>query len=211
MLGDVLLITENHYKAARQIVERIDGIKLDKVVIAIGGESGTGKSELAHVISRMLKDKGQLAKVLHSDNYYKVSPRDRTAWRLAHGVESIGLSEYDWDLLKRNMAEFRQSKKAVMPCIDMLTDQEDQLHTDFAGIRFLIVEGLYSLQIEADVKIFIDLTYHDTKKAQSTRGKERQTEFRWKVLQREHEVVQSLRRLADLIVSSDFDVAEADS
>ena len=209
MLGDVLLITEKHKKAAEQIVDRLGRIKSDKMVIAIGGESGSGKSELAHVISRRLKDKGELAKILHIDNYYKVSPQERTEWRKRHGVESIGLSEYDWDLINQNIAEFRESKEAVLPCIDLLTDQEDRLITNFEGIKYLIVEGLYPLRADADLKIFIDLTYHETKKAQILRGKEPQNEFRLQILQREHEVVQSLRPSADLLVTKDFDVVEA--
>ncbi len=209
MLGDVLLITEKHEKAAEQIVDRLSRIESDKMVIAIGGESGSGKSELAHVISRRLKDKGELAKILHIDNYYRISPQERTEWRKRHGVESIGLSEYNWDLINQNIAEFRESKEAVLPCIDLLTDQEDRLITNFEGIKYLIVEGLYPLRADADLKIFIDLTYHETKKAQILRGKEPQNEFRLQVLQREHEVVQSLRPSADLLVTKDFDVVEA--
>ena len=209
MLGDVLLITEKHEKAAEQIVDRLSRIESDKMVMAIGGESGSGKSELAHVISRRLKSKGELAKILHIDNYYRVSPQERTEWRKRHGVESIGLSEYDWDLINRNIAEFRESKEAVLPCIDLLTDQEDRLITNFEGIKYLIVEGLYPLKADVDLRIFIDLTYHETKKAQILRGKEPQNEFRLQILQREHEVVQSLRPSADLLVTKDFDVVEA--
>ena len=209
MLGDVLLITDNHRKAAEQIVDRLGEIKADKVVMAIGGESGAGKSELAHMVSKRLKESGALAKILHIDNYYKVSPTERTAWRKKHGIESIGLSEYDWDLINQNVTEFRQSKEAVLPCIDLLTDQEDKLITNFEGIKYLVVEGLYPLEVDADVKIFIDLTYHETKKAQVLRGKEPQNEYRRQVLEREHQVVQSLRPLADLIVTEDFEVVEA--
>jgi len=209
MLGDVLLITDNHKKAAEQIVSRLGKFKSDKVVIAIGGESGAGKSELAHVISRRLKERGELAKILHSDNYYKVSPTERTAWRKKHGFESVGLSEYDWGLINQNVAEFRESKEAVLPCIDLLTDQEDKLITNFEGIKYLVVEGLYPLKVDADLKIFIDLTYHETKKAQAVRGKEPQNEYRRQVLEREHQVVQSLRPLADFIVTRDFEVVKA--
>lgn len=209
MLGDILLITEKHIKAGEQVVNRLSEIKSEKMVIAIGGESGAGKSEIAHVISRKLKGEGELAKILHIDNYYKVPPRERTEWREKHGVESIGLSEYDWDLINRNIAEFRESKEAILPCIDLLTDQEDKLITNFKGIRYLIVEGLYPLKADADLKIFIDLTYHETKKAQVLRGKEPQNKFRLQVLQREHEVVQSLRPLADLLITKEFDVVEA--
>ncbi|MCK4692172.1 MAG: hypothetical protein KAT23_00990 [Anaerolineales bacterium] len=209
MLGDILLITEKHIKAGEQVVNRLSEIKSEKMVIAIGGESGAGKSEIAHVISRKLKGEGELAKILHIDNYYKVSPRERTEWRKKHGVESIGLSEYDWDLINRNIAEFRESKEAILPCIDLLTDQEDKLITNFEGIQYLIVEGLYPLKADADLKIFIDLTYRETKKAQVLRGKEPQNKFRLQVLQREHEVVQSLRPLADLLVTKEFEVVEA--
>ena len=208
MLGDILLINDNHRKAAEQIVSRLSKIKSDKMVIAIGGESGAGKSELAHVVSRRLKEIGELAKVLHIDNYYKVSPTERAAWRKKHGIESIGLTEYNWGLINQNVAEFRESKEAILPCIDLLTDQEDKLITNFEGIRFLIVEGLYPLKVDADLRIFIDLTYHETKKAQLLRGKEPQNEYRRQVLEREHQVVQSLRPLADLIVTKDFEVVE---
>jgi len=188
MLNDILLITEKHKKAAEQIVNRLSKITSDKIVIAIGGESGSGKSEIAHLISQRLKDKGELAKILHIDNYYKVAPRERTAWRKKHGVESIGLTEYNWNLINHNIAEFKEGKEAILPCIDLLTDQEDRLITNFKGIKHLIVEGLYSLKVDANLKIFIDLTYQETKKAQILRGKEPQSEFRLQVLQREHEV-----------------------
>ena len=208
MLGDVLLITEKHEKAVDQILDRLGKVELDKMVIAIGGESGSGKSELAHVLSRRLKNRGELAKILHIDNYYKVSPQDRTSWRKKHGIERVGLSEYDWNLINQNIAEFRANKKAVMPCIDLLTDQEDKLITNFEGIKYLVVEGLYSLTVDAELRIFIDLTYHETKKAQILRGKEPQNKFRLQVLQREHEVVQSLKPSADLLVTGDFDVTD---
>jgi uridine kinase len=209
MLGDVLLITENHRKAAEQIVDRLSDFEAEKAIIAVGGESGSGKSELAHVISRRLKERGELAKILHIDNYYKVPPQHRTEWRKKNGVESIGLSEIDWDLVDQTIAEFRESREAVLPCIDLLTDQIDKLITHFEGIKYLILEGLYPLNVDADLKVFIDLTYHETKKAQIVRGKEPQNEFRLQVLQQEHVVVQSLRPSADLLVTKDFDVVEA--
>jgi uridine kinase len=209
MLGDVLLITDNHRKAAEQIVSRLGEFRSGKVVIAIGGESGAGKSELAHVVARRLKDRGELAKILHIDNYYRVRPQERMVWRKEHGIESVGLSEIDWDLLDWHITGFRGSKEAILPCIDLLTDQIDKLITSFEGIKYLIVEGLYPLNIDADLRILIDLTYHETKRAQVVRGKEPQTEWRWQVLEREHQVVQSLRPLADLLVTRDFEVVEA--
>jgi uridine kinase len=179
----------------------------NKIVIAVGGESGSGKSELGHEIARLLKSEGTPAKIMHIDNYYKTSPEERNPWRKKHGVESIGYSEYDWSAINYNLSQFRSDADEVeMPCIDLLTDQEDVLKTSFKGLRYLVIEGLYAVQAEADLSVFIDLTYHETKKAQLVRGKERMDEWRLKVLEQEHRVVQSLRPKANLLVKKDFSV-----
>ena len=207
MLGDVLLITEKHTKAALAIVEHLGKMTGEKIVIAIGGESGSGKSELGHEVARLLKEQGTPAKVMHIDNYYKTSPQERNPWRKTHGVESIGYTEYDWEAINRNLAEFRSdTDDVIMPCIDLLTDQEDLLKTSFKGLRYMVIEGLYAVQAEADHRIFIELTYHETKKAQLLRGKENMDQWRLQVLEQEHQVVQSLRPIADLIVTPEFDV-----
>ena len=210
MLGDILLIAEKHERAGAQIVARLDEIDAAKVVVAIGGESGSGKSELAHVVARALKDKGRLTKVLHIDNYYKIRPQDREAWRKENGIESVGLGEIDWELLDEHLDAFRAGKEVLMPCIDLLTDQIDELRTDFEPISVVIVDGLYPLHVEADLRIFIDLTYLDTKKAQLLRGKEPDNEYRLSVLKQEHEVVQGLRHLANFLVTPEFDLVPAD-
>jgi uridine kinase len=211
MLGDVLLIADKHERAGGQIVERLNNIDAAKVVVAIGGESGSGKSELAHVVARALKDQGRLAKILHIDNYYTVRPQDREAWRKENGIESIGLGEIDWSLLDQHLDAFKQGGKAVLPCIDLLTDQIDELHTDFGPIKVVIVDGLYPLHVDAKLKIFIDLTYLDTKKAQLLRGKEPQNEYRLSVLKQEHKVVQGLRPLANFLVTPEFNLVETGS
>ena len=210
MLHDVLLITEKHKKAAQQIVERINAMEGSKIVIAIGGESGSGKSELGHEVARLLKLQNTPTKVMHIDNYYKTSPQERNPWRKAHGVKQIGYNEYNWGIINRNLQEFcDDAAVAVMPCVDLLTDQEDFITTSFQGLRYMVVEGLYAVQVEADLRVLIDLTYHETKKAQLVRGKENMDEWRLQVLEQEHKVVQSLRPKADLIVTPDFDVEKA--
>jgi len=205
MLGDVLLITDNHKKAAKQLISHLDQLSGNKIVLAIGGESGSGKTEIAHEVARILKSRNTPAKVMHIDNYYLTSPTERTTWRKEHGLESIGFTEYDWNGINRNINEFREDAEQVtMPCIDLLTDQEDLLSTSFKGLKYLVIEGLYAIQAEADLKVLIDLTYHETKKAQFERGKEEPNEYRWQVLQKEHEVIQSIRSRADLLVSKQY-------
>ena len=201
MLEDVLLISEGHREAAKKIAGKIDKYELNKFIIAISGESGTGKSEIAHVLARFLKDKKIYCKILHMDDYYKILPGERTEWRKKHGINSINYNEYDWDLINRSISDFIENKIAALPCIDLLTDKKDILITDFNGISVLILEGLYSIKAKADLRVFIDVTYHETKKAQILRGKEPDNTFRLKVLEKEHEVVQSLKGLADIVLS----------
>jgi uridine kinase len=206
MIGDVLLISEKHTRAASQIVDIVQSQDQVKLVIAIAGESGTGKSEIAHELRKLLKNKGYLVKILHGDNYYKILPAERTAWRKKHGNESIGENEYDWATLNGNIDDFRRGRKSTLPFLDLYTNQKDLLITDFKEIDILILEGLYCLRAPADLKFFIDLTYKDTEEAQILRGKEPQTEFRKKVLEREYQVIQSHRYLADYFITREYNV-----
>jgi len=205
MLGDVLLIKNEHKIAAKEIAGIMLKTRKNKMIVAISGESGSGKSELSHCLARELKLAGIRTKVLHADNYYKTHPLERPEWRKKHGIDSIGLDEYDWKALEENITDFKFGNTSRMPCIDIVTEQVDSLETDFSEIEMLVLDGLYAINLqEADLRVFIELTYHETKKAQLSRGKEPQNEFRMQVLEREHIVVQSLRKKADMLINKDY-------
>nr|WP_317616248.1 uridine kinase [Chlorobium phaeovibrioides] len=215
MLGDVLLINDQHKSAAGAILERIlhDLKKQEaensssKFVAAISGESGAGKSELSHSLALLLKQSGIRVKILHTDNYYRIHPLDRREHRISSNYESVGVDEYDWDLLHQHIEDFRNSRSASIPCIDIITEEVDQLYTDFSKIQILIIDGLYAIRTRnVDVKVFINLTYHDTKLSQMLRCKEPTDGYRWNVLEREHLHVRSLKPLADLHVDGNYRV-----
>jgi uridine kinase len=210
MLGDVLLIEDKHKKTAEELKKVVLEQKNERLIVAISGESGSGKSELAHSLARALKAEGYRAKPLHIDNYYKTHPLERNEWRKNHGVESIGYTEYDWDTIYKNIESFKKKEKAQMPCIDIVTDQVDQLITDFSEVDMLIIDGLYAIKTEnTDINVFIDLTYQETKKAQLRRGKEEVNDFRMQVLEREHQVVTSLKPRANYIVNKQYALEKA--
>ncbi len=212
MLGDVLLIEDKHRQAAQALAEKILQTGKARPVIAISGESGSGKSELAHCLARAMKDQGIRAKVIHSDNYYFVPPEARNDWRKARGPESIGPEEYDWDAIHRTVSDFRAGSLSEMPCIDLVTDQVDTLKTDFSRVGMLIIDGLYAIAtVHADMRVLIDITYHETKKAQLLRGKEKVNEWRMTVLEQEHRRVSPLREKADWIVDGSYRLQQADA
>ena len=208
MLGDVLLIEDKHRNAGEAIIQKILEKKKDKFIIAISGESGSGKSELAHVIAKGLRKHGIMAKPLHIDNYYRIHPLERTEWRKMNGIENVvGYGEYDWDTIYRNIDDFKNNRTTTMPCVDLVTEQVDQLTTDFKGIDMLVVDGLYAIRTEGvDLRIFLELTYHETKKAQVVRGKEPQNEYRMAVLEQEHRMVQALKPSADILINKEYEV-----
>jgi len=98
-----------------------------------------------------------------------------------------------------------------MPCVDLVTEQVDQLITDFKTVDMLIVDGLYAIKAEGvDLKVFIELTYLETKEkhTKDSRGKEVMDEARWDILGQEHKMVQALKPLADLLINTDYQVVE---
>jgi uridine kinase len=206
MLNDFVTIEKKHTNAATTLFERVMRDRKPKFIVTISGEVGTGKCEIAHELGRKLVEVGLSVKVLHLDNYYIIPPRERIEWRKINGLEKIGYDEYDWKIVNQNIDDFISSKKSVMPIVDLFTQQVDQLHTDFAGIDFLIIAGLYSIRIkQSDLRVFIELTYEDTWDEQMVTYKEVLDDFRLEVLKQEHQAVQSLKPLADFYI--DFDTA----
>jgi uridine kinase len=204
MLNDILIINKAHEKAALTIFDKVMEERKDKYIITITGEVGVGKCEVSHVLGKLFKNKGVMVKIIHMDDYYKIPPAMRTDWRKKHGTRRVGFEEYDWEMINRNIDDFRNNRKSELPSVDLMNDQVDKLITDFDKIELLIINGLYSIKIDsADLKVFIELTYKDTFDEQKATGKEPLDEFRLKVLQREHEVIQTLKSEADFYV--DFD------
>lgn len=211
MLGDILLIKDHHRKAADEIIRIIEEKITGKYVIAISGESGSGKSELTHVIAKELFKKGVVAKPVHTDNFYKTLPLERMSWRIEQGIERVvGPDEYDWQAINSVVSEFRKGNECSMPCVDLVNQRVDTLRTDFSEIDVLILDGLYAIKTKGvDLKIMIALTYHETKKAQTERGKEEANELRYRILEAEHKAVQSLKPLTDIIVDKNYSVEYA--
>ncbi len=214
MLGDVLLINDLHRKAADSIYEcLVKALSIKKksyrFIVAISGESGAGKSELSHSLALLLKKNNMRVKILHTDNYYKIPPSARTEWRKKYGIKKVGFKEYDWKQLNRNIKEFKERREALMPCVDIVSQQTDKLITDFSDIDILVVDGLYAIKTrEIDLRVYIDLTYHETKKNIGKRGKENSDSFRFEILEMEHQNILTLKPKADLIVNKDYEVEE---
>jgi uridine kinase len=216
MLGDILLINDMHKEAAKSIYTYIEKDLKTKeeryrYIVAISGESGSGKSELAHSLGKLLKEKHIRVKVIHTDNYYKIQPLLREEWRRNKGFDKIGIEEYDWIKIRKTIRDFKEEQECMIPCIDLIPEQVDKLLTDFSKIDLLIIDGLYAINApDVDLRVFIDLTYHETKINQIIRLKEALSDFRLAILEKEHQAVSSLKPKADLIVNKSYQVVTAE-
>ena len=216
MLGDVLLINDMHKEAAQAIFEKLtDGCRNKeeryRCIVGISGESGSGKSELAHSLGKLLKDSNIRVKVIHTDNYYKIQPLLREEWRRNKGFDQIGLDEYDWIKIKKTIRDFKEEQECMIPCIDLIPEQVDKLITDFSKIDLLIIDGLYAINTpDIDVRVFIDLTYHETKINQIIRMKEALSDLNCRVRYVTGCTTVSPNPMADLIVDKSYQVVTAE-
>lgn len=210
------MINDMHKDAANAICERVQKDLENKeeryrYIVGISGESGSGKSELAHALGKQLKDNNIRVKVIHTDNYYKIQPLLREEWRRNKGFDKIGTDEYDWIKIRKTIRDFKEEQECMIPCIDLIPEQVDKLITDFSKIDLLIVDGLYAIKApDIDMRVFIDLTYHETKINQIIRMKEAMSDFRMGILENEHRAVASLKSSADLVVDKSYQVVTAE-
>lgn len=201
MQNQVFTITDKHRAAANLIIERIKKEPKLMDIITVTGEVGTGKSTISYLVASLLKADGVRVKIIDLDNYYKISPIERRNWRLKNGIDNIGNEEYDWDKIYDNINDFKQQKVSNLPMVDLLTDYTDELITDFKGVDMLIIKGLYSIKCkESKLKIFIELSYDEALKQNVQENIDVMDDFRVRVMQKEQEAVQKLKKEADFYI-----------
>ena len=202
MQNDVFHIKENHIQAAEMVFDKIfERVGKKKYIITIAGEVSSGKTTLAYLLGRMMKMNGIKSKTLDLVDFYKVSPLERRAYREQHGLNTIGVDEYDWDMIEATLKSFRNGNSVKLPLVDLHTDEVDTINTNFKNVQVLIISGLYAFYCnDADYKIFMELTYRETYEAQKYTGKEVMDSFRKKILEKEHKAVQRQKNDADIYI-----------
>ncbi len=201
MQNQIITITDKHRAAAQLIFDRVILEQTPKYIVTVTGEVGTGKSTISYLLAKLLKDYGSRVKIMDLDNYYKVPPIDRKEWRQKHGLQHVGSDEYDWNKIYKNIEDFKQSKVATMPLVDLLTDYVDTLTTDFSGVDLLIIKGLYSIKCkESKLRVFIELSYKEAMEQNIFESTEKTDDYRIEILKKEQEVVQNLKKEANFFI-----------
>jgi uridine kinase len=214
MEGDKLIIQEGHIRAGQQTAELLfPEIKKtkSKFIISIAGESGSGKSEIASVLSELLLKEGVTSIILQQDDYFLYPPKTNEAMRRTD-IGHVGISEVRLDLLDQNLADIADGKPEIeKPLVifdkDLILQETVKLNdTDVA-----IVEGTYTTILRnVHRRVFIDRTYIDTRESRRQRSREKQDEFLEKVLKIEHKIIAAHKPRADIIVTNNYQAREND-
>jgi uridine kinase len=216
MKGDVILVEEHHRKAASAIAPAIiekAKKRPSRYIIAVAGESGSGKSETAAAIADELSKLGLRSVILGQDDYFTLPPRSNDARRRSD-PEWLGPHvEVNLELMESNLrAAVEGAAELVKPLIDYDHDSVGEERIGLEGVAVVIAEGTYtSLLRHVDTRIFIARSRLDTleHRRRRNRGGEALDPFVEQVLAREHMIIAGHRQLADFVITKDYDVRPA--
>jgi uridine kinase len=212
MIGDKLIIEQHHTDRAAEVCELLAPMiaQTDRLAVTVAGESGAGKSELAHEICRLLEERGVQAGLLQQDDYFVFPPKTNHEMR-RRNLEQVGTYEVKLDLLDSNLRSFKRGESPIYkPLVDYEQDRITAEEMDTASLAVLVAEGTYTSLLKfVDLRVFIDRDYRQTLAARERRARDRFEPFVLDVLEREHRIIASHRALADVVIPPDFGRIEA--
>ncbi len=207
--GERLIVEPAHLALAQSLLETLEGQfglgREERTVVAIAGESGSGKSTSAMALAEVMAARGIPAVVLHQDDYFIRPPRANHAHRL-DDLSSVGPHEVRLDLLAAHIADFRDGRDVPdAPRADHHTDSFVARRLDLAAASVLIVEGTYVLTLhDSDARIFLEATHEDTDERRRLRNRDVDAPIMGRILAIEHEIIALQARRADILVDRHF-------
>ncbi|KPJ74543.1 hypothetical protein AMJ52_00035 [candidate division TA06 bacterium DG_78] len=211
MRGDKLVIQEHHVKAAQSIVPLLIPKILqskDTFIVSIAGESGSGKSEIAAVLARLLREQENMKSIIIQQDDYFVYPPKTNAEMRRKNIGHVGLSEVRLVLLEQNLSDILKGHSEIKkPLVIFDEDKitEELLHLE--GTRVVIVEGTYTTLLHnVHQHIFIDRTYMETRESRNQRAREEQDQYLETILEIEHRIISLHKPQADIIVTKNYEV-----
>jgi uridine kinase len=178
-----------------------------RTVIAIAGESGSGKSVTALCLARALFGEKLPATVLHQDDYLRLPPVANQT-RRAENSSNVGPHEVDFDTMRAHVAAFRSGQNNVpAPRADPSGQRFDTVRRDFADLALLIVEGTYVLsEIESDIRIFLSATSDESRERGRGRNRDGGAAIVDRALAIEHPIIAAQNDLADIVIDRNFGI-----
>ncbi len=191
-----------------------------RVIVALGGESGAGKTEIAEYLRYMLRKEEMWGVTISGDAFFKRVPSENHRARIdayAGGRldKYLGPSEVDLERLDFLLGEAadRKTQTISVPsdCRSLGSRRYDDVPVDLNGVDVLFVDLTYSLLLEnVTLKVFLESDYKarvdEIRERNLGRDPDQDFGFVLKVLEIEHGIIQKLKIQADLIVTKDYEV-----
>lgn len=177
-----------------------------RTVIAVAGESGSGKSVTATDLAAVLNTAGIRSAIIHQDDYFVRPPRTNHEHRLTD-ITSVGPQEVQMALITSHMQAFRDGATVTAPVVNYPANRFDTQVLDFAPIDLLVVEGTYALLLEGwDIGVFLQATWKDTEGRRKARNRDIMDPFVDQVLEIEHRLIAPQAERAHILLDRDFEI-----
>jgi len=191
---------------ASMVIEHLRLPRDARVVIAVAGESGSGKSTTATSLGHELSTDGIATGLIHQDDYFFRPPRTNHEYRVLD-LRHVGPHEVNLELMQSHVDAFLDGRDGVEgPAVDYPANRFVTRHLDFSALRILIVEGTYVFRLHGiDARIFLDATHEDTKERRRVRNRDIDAPVIDRILAIEHELIAPQARQADIVIDRDFE------
>lgn len=189
---------------ALELIPFIEQVEAEHPVIAIAGESGSGKSTTATSLQLELQKIGVRALIIHLDNYFKEIPSINEEIRRTE-FDRIGLPEIDIHRLQTDINTYREGADSILvPVLSADRMNFLEVEIELGDVDLLIVEGTFAFDLDhLDLKIFLEFHYEKSRARRISRGRDKVDEFSEKVLKREHALLQPYSSMADIIINDE--------
>lgn len=209
MIGDKIHVEPHHTSAAKEIFEAVkDKLGEGRVAFTVAGQSGAGKSEIAHELAGFLDGAERKTIVFQQDDYFVYPPKTNHNQRLKD-INWVGTQEVKLPLLDEHVAAFKSGQQPLLEKPLVIFD-EDRITTekvDLSPFAVLIAEGTYTTLLKnADYHVFIDRDYYDTKAHRLARGRDKIDDFTDEILKIEDRIITKHKQYADFVVRKDYTV-----
>ncbi len=191
---------------ASMVIDRLRLPRDGRVVIAVAGESGSGKSTTSTSLGRELSAGGIPTGLIHQDDYFLRPPRTNHEYRLLD-LRHVGPHEVNLELMQSHVNAFLDGRDGVEgPAVDYPANRFVTRRLDFAARQALIVEGTYVFRLRGiDARIFLDATHEDTKERRRVRNRDIDAPVIDRILAIEHEIIAVEAQRADIVIDRDFE------
>jgi uridine kinase len=210
MVGDVIDQSKVNQTAANALLQKFPALlSTQRLVLAVAGESGSGKTHMAAALEFAFKQNGKNTLVLHMDDFFKLPPAQNHQKRLQN-IAHVGPQEVDLARLTAVLQDFKGMAKVLqIPQVHYYEDSIEEVEVQISDIDVLIIEGTYTFELEhLDFQLFMSRTFEETRELRMTRnrGNEAADPFVEKVLAIEHLLICRKKMKANAFIDYHFNL-----